>query len=138
MLKRATTEGRKYLLDALRFLFFLALFTFTSLASENNQDLYWLGGQVSEFFEKSELLDRDEHFPVTLNDVRTEHEMWKYISGLFYPTLYGATTWDDDPKYTKLSSSSSTTDWRTNHNNRPGWVMGGARMVGGARIGTIR
>jgi hypothetical protein len=47
MLKRATTEGRKYLLDALRFLFFLVLFTFTSMASENNQDLYWLGGQVA-------------------------------------------------------------------------------------------
>ena len=156
LLKRATTEGRRYLLDALRFLFFLALFTFTSMASENNQDLYWLGGQVSEFFEKSELLQRDESFPVTLNDVRTEHEVWKYISGVFYPTLYGAATWDDDAAFKKTSSSSSSSssssppsssssssssssaDWRTNHNNRPGWVMGGARMVGGARIGTVR
>lgn len=149
LLRRATTEGRKYLVDALRFLFFLALFTFTSMASENNQDLYWLGGQVSEFFEKSELLQRDESFPKTLLDVRTEHEVWKYISGVFYPALYGSTTWDNDAAFKKTSSKTSSqsadsdsssfaADWRTYHNNRQGWVMGGARMVGGARIGTVR
>ena len=141
LLKRAMTEGRRYLLDALRFLFFLALFTFTSLTSENNQDLYWLGGQVSEFFERSELPSRDEDFPVTLRDIRAEHEVWKYVSGVFYPTLYGAAAWDFDAAFKRSSAHVATggdTAWRSDSNNRQGWVMGGARLVGGVRVGTIR
>jgi hypothetical protein len=75
-------------------------------------------------------------------NVHTEHEVWKYIAGVFYPTLYGAATWDDDAAFRKSSpvdgSAAAADDWRTNHNNQPGWVMGGARIVGGARIGTVR
>lgn len=60
-------------------------------------------------------------------------ELYQFLKGPFFEVVYGPATYDGDWSFNETLPPGSTS-----FVNRRGWLVGGARIMGGIRFGQIR
>ena len=82
----------------------------------------------------SEMLPADSpNMEKTWQDVGAIEELFFYLEGPFVEIMYGPMSYDGDWTYSDARPAGSTS-----FVHRRGWVIGGARLLGGIRVGQIR
>lgn len=94
-------------------------FTYASVMSAQDQDIFQLGNNLRNQLTETEFKPHHAHVQKTYADVATMTEFYQWVEGPFYDFLYTANS-------------------ETGYNHTPGFVYFDTRIVGGIRFAQLR
>jgi hypothetical protein len=125
-------QAKKQVSEALQYLVFLACVSVTVLLSRVDADIFYFMDHVSEQLQGVEFNYEDAHIKKTFRDVATVTELHQWMRGPLYKALWTASTFDG-VEFNSIPPMVGGT-----LQNKPGYILGQSRLMGGVRIGQVR
>ena len=135
---RLKREVHHHIEEMTIFIFFLVFFTYASLAGRVESDVFFFQSKVSGALRQSEFLHADKPgAPVTFETMQTVDDVYSFLEGPLYETLWTAESFDGDESfpppasYTVQGGSAPAVNMR-------GTVLGQSLLLGGVRLSQLR